>query len=147
MSEIQSKFEQQYAEWRKRSGMTYRELAVATGIAHSALVAMRTGNRPCGEQSARRLAAAFGLSGEAREAFVLSALSTSKEKVLATVAEYPAELINVLGLLLQANGVRAKQITDCELAAVIPAGQQNEVRLSLKGGRTARLQVTLHWGA
>lgn len=142
-----TKFKEQFADYREKSGLSYRALERATRIKYSALAAMHAGRRSVSEQSARRIASAFGLSGEALEAFVLSALGTSKNKVLASVKDYPAEVQNALGLLLLANGVKAKQITGCYPDASTPDGVQNGVRLSLRGGRTACLHVALVWGA
>lgn len=136
-----TKFTEQFGSYRKQSGLSYRALESATGIKYSALAAMNTGNRPCGEQSARRIASALGLSGEPLEAFVLSALNTSKEKVLVAVKDYPAEVLNLLGLVLLANGIKAKQIIGCDLDT--PAGLQNGIRFSLRGGRSASLHVSL----
>ena len=59
-----------------------------TGIKYSALAAIQGGNRPCGEQTARRIASAFGLSGDVREAFVLSALNTMNGNRLERYLEY-----------------------------------------------------------
>ena len=132
-----SEFKKQFAECRERSGLTYRALEKVTGIKYSALAAMQTGNRPVGEQSARRIAEAFGLSGDVREAFVLSALNTSKEKVLAAVDGYPAEVLNLLGLLLMARGIKPGQIVRCEYNLAAP----DCLTLALKKGRTVHLHV------
>ena len=132
-------FKKQFATCRERSGLTYRAMEKATGIKYSALAAIQGGNRPCGEQTARRIASAFGLSGDVREAFVLSALNTSRERVLETVKEYPSEVLNLLGLLLMAQGIEASQIMGCGFDPLAP----NHLQLFLKGGRTAHLHVTL----
>ena len=141
------KFREQFEVYRKESGLSYRALEAVTGIKYSALAAMMAGNRPVGEQSARRIASAFGLSGEPLEAFVLSALSTSRERVLDSLKEYPAEVINLLGLVLLANGIKPKQIMNCELDVLTPGRLQNGVRFSLRGGRSAYLRVALSLNA
>ena len=142
MSETRNEFKKRYAECRDRSGLSYRALETATGIKHSALVAMQTGTRPCGEQSARRIAEAFGLSGDVRDAFVLSALNTSKEKVLAAVSGYSAEVLNLLGLLLMARGIKPSQIVRCGYNPAAP----DCLTLSLKKGRTLHLHVEMSGG-
>lgn len=144
---IDTKFKKQFAELRKKSALSYRQLEGVTGVTYSALAAMQTGNRPVGEQSARRIASAFGLSGETQEAFVLTALDTSKEKVLESVKDYPAEVINFLGLMLQANGIGPKQIMGCDLDMPTPNAPQNGIRFSLRGGRSASLHVSLSFEA
>ena len=132
-----SEFKKQFAACRERSGLTYRALEKVTGIKYSALAAMQTGNRPVGEQSARRIAEAFRLFGDAREAFVLAALNTSKEKVLAAVTGYPAEVLNCLGLLLTARGIKSSHIVRCGYDPAVP----DCLQLTLKKGRTLHLQV------
>ncbi len=132
-----NEFKKQFAACRERSGLSYRRLEAVTGIKYSALSAMQTGNRPVGEQSARRIAEAFGLSGEVREAFVLSALNTSKEKVLAAVGGYPAEVLNLLGLLLMARGIKPGQIVRCGYKPAMP----DCLQITLKKGRTVHLYV------
>ena len=132
-----SEFKQRFAACRERSGLTCRALEKVTGIKYSALAAMQTGNRPVGEQSARRIAAAFGLSGDALEAFVLAALNTSKEKVLAAVSGYPSEVLNFLGLRLMASGIKPGQIVRCGYNPAVPGC----LKLSLKKGRTVHLHV------
>lgn len=117
--------------------MSYRKLETVTGIKYSALAAMQTGNRPVGEQSARRIAEAFGLSGDAQEAFVLAALNTSKEKVLAAVSGYPSEILNFLGLLLTARRIKPNQIVRCGYNPAAP----DCLQLTLKKGRTVHLRV------
>lgn len=134
-----SEFKQWFAECRERSGLSYRKLETTTGIKYSALAAMQTGSRPVGEQSARRIAAAFGLSGDVLEAFVLSALNTSKEKVLAAVSGYPAEVLNFLGLLLMSHGIKPGQIVRCRYNPAAPTC----LKLSLTKGRTLHLHVEL----
>ena len=138
-----TKFTKQFASFRKKSGLSYRALESVTGIKYSALAAMGTGNRPVGEQSARRIASAFSLSGETLDNFVLSALDTSRERVLESVKEYPAEVLNLLGLVLLAHGIKPKQILGCELDSLTPMGLQNGLRVSLRGGRSASLQIAL----
>jgi transcriptional regulator with XRE-family HTH domain len=142
MSKVINKFKEQFAACRKRSGLTYRTMETMTGIKYSALAAMQGGNRPVGEQSARRIAQAFGLAGNAREAFVLAALNTSKEKVLAAVDAYPSEVLNLLGLLLMANGIKPSHISRCGYDPAAP----DCLTLSLKRGRTVHLHVTLSDG-
>lgn len=134
-----NEFRKQFAACRERSGLTYRGLERVTGIKYSALAAIQGGNRPCGEESARRIAEAFGLSGDAREAFVLAALNTSKEKVLAAVSGYPSEVLNLLGLLLMARGIKPGQIKGCGYNPAAP----NCLQLSLKRGRTVHLHVDM----
>lgn len=107
---MKNEFKKQLAGCRARSGLSYRALEKVTGIKYSALAAMENGHRPTGEQSARRLASAFELSGEASNTFVLSALNTSKERILEAVKAYPAEVLNFLGLLLMARGIKPGQI-------------------------------------
>ena len=147
MSNANSKFTEKFGSYRKKAGLSYRALEAVTGIKYSALAAMATGNRPVGEQSARRIASAFGLSGETTESFVLSALSTSKERVLESVKDYPPEVLNHLGLLLLAHGIKPKQITGCELDSLTPVGLQDGLRFTLRGGRSASLHVSLSPGA
>ena len=132
-----SEFKQRFAGYRKESGLSYRALEAVTGIKYSALAAIQGGNRPCGEETAERIAKAFGLSGEVREAFVLSALNTSKEKVLAGVAGYPSEVLNLLGLLLMARGIKPGQIVRCGYNPAAP----DCLQLTLKKGRTLHLHV------
>ncbi len=138
-----TKFAEQFGCYRKKSGLSYRALESVTGIKYSALAAMQSGNRPVGEQSARRIALAFGLSGEPLEAFVLSALGTSKEKILEAVKDYPPAVLNLLGLVLLAHGIKPKHILGCELDSLTPMGLQNGLRVSLRGGRSASLQIAL----
>lgn len=147
MNDNTTKFTKQFGNYRKKAGLSYRALESVTGIKHSALAAMQTGKRPVGEQSARRIAAAFGLSGEPLEAFVLVALSTSKEKVLEAVKDYPPEILNLLGLMLLANGIKPKQIMGCDLDTLTPGGPRSDIRLSLKGRHAARLHIALFWEA
>ena len=137
------KFTEQFGHYRKKAGLSYRALESVTGIKYSALAAMQTGHRPVGEESARRIASAFRLSGESLEAFVLSALSTSRERVLESVKEYPPEVLNLLGLVLLANGIKPKQIMGCDLDSLTPGALQNGIRFSLRGGRSASLQIAL----
>ncbi len=142
MNDKTNNFRKQFAACRERSGLTYRALEKVTGIKYSALSAMQSGNRPVGEQSARRIAEAFGLSGDVREAFVLSALNTSKEKVLAAVGGYPAEVLNFLGLLLMARGIKPNQIVRCGYNLATP----DCLTLALKKGRTLHLHVEMSGG-
>jgi transcriptional regulator with XRE-family HTH domain len=137
MDKMVSQFTEQFAKHRKQAGLSYRALETVTGIKASALAAMQTGHRPVGEQSARRLASAFGLSGEALEMFVLSAINTSRERILDCVKEYPSEAINLLGLMLLGQGVKPSQITRCEYNPLTP----NCLSLSLTKGRTIHLYV------
>lgn len=139
MANIKTDFKRLLAGYRKRSGLSYRKLERVTGIKYSALAAMETGNRPVGEQSARRLAAAFGLSGEALDTFVLSALNTSKERVLDCIKEYPADVLNLLGLLLLAQGIKPANITRCEFDPLTP----DCLKLSLRRGGIIHLHVDL----
>lgn len=141
MSKNVTNFIEQIAKHRAKLGSSYRALEEVTGIKYSALAAMQTGNRPVGEQSAQRLASAFSLRGEEREAFVLSALNTSKERVLEAVKDYPAEVLNAFGLLLLAQGVKPKQIVGCDMEASPASG--TTLRLSLTGGRELRLESRL----
>ncbi len=142
MSKTTNKFREQYARCRAQSGLTYRALAKITSIKHSALVSMQTGTRPCGEHSARCLAKAFGLSGETFEAFVLTALSTSKERVLQAVSGYPAEVLNALGLLLLAHGIPPQQVSSSEFDA-LSFQKPCRLRLSLADGRQLLLETRL----
>ena len=142
MDEKINEFKKRFAGYRKESGLSYRALEKVTGIKYSALAAIQGGNRPCGEQSARRIAAAFGLSGDVREAFVLAAVNTSKEKVLAAVSGYPAEILNFLGLLLMARGIKPSQIVRCGYSPAAP----DCLTLSLKKGRTLHLHVEMSGG-
>ena len=137
-----TKFLEQLAEHRKRCGLSYRSLEQVTGIKYSALAAMQSGNRPVGEQSARRLAEAFGLSGETQETFVLTALNTSRERVLQAVKEFPAEVLNALGLLLLACGIEPAQIVGGEISSSLPQ-DRSRLRLSLADGRQLRLDIRL----
>jgi transcriptional regulator with XRE-family HTH domain len=137
MANIKTDFKRQLAEYRKRSGLSYRKLERVTGIKYSALAAMETGNRPVGEQSARRLASAFGLSGEALDTFVLSTLNTSKERILDCVKEYPSEVLNLLGLMLLGQGIKPSHITRCEFNPLAP----DCLKLSLKRGGIIHLHV------
>ena len=132
-----NEFKKQLAECRERSGLSYRALEKVTGIKYSALAAMENGHRPTGEQSARRLASAFGLSGEMLKIFCLSAMNTSKERVLESVKGYPSQVLNLLGLVLIAQGITAKQINACDLDPRTP----NCLKLRLKGGKTLHLYV------
>jgi transcriptional regulator with XRE-family HTH domain len=144
MDKMISQFTAQFAKHRRQAGYSYRGLEEVTGIKYSALAAMQNGHRPVGEQSARRIASAFGLSGEGLESFVLSALNTSRERVLEAVKGYPAEAINLLGLVLMCSEIQPAQIIECDLTQSGPSGC---LRLSLKGGRKAHLHVTLSPGA
>ena len=137
MKETRNEFRKQYAKCREQSGLSYRGLQAATGIKHSALVAMQTGSRPCGEQSARRLATAFGLSDSALDTFVLTALNTSKERVFEKVQEYPSEVLNLLGLLLMKRGIKPGQIVGCGYNPAAP----DCLMLTLRKGRTLHLHV------
>ena len=137
-----NEFKKQLAECRERSGLSYRALEKVTGIKYSALAAMENGHRPCGEQSARRLASAFGQSSETLDTFVLNALNTSRERVLESVEDYPSQVLNLLGLLLLARGIKPSQIMRCGYNPATP----DCLKLSLNKGRTVHLHVTLSVG-
>ena len=77
--------------------------------------------------------------GEAREAFVLSALNTSKEKVLKGVAAFPAEVLNLVGLALLGQRIPPDKIIGCHYDPGVP----DRLQLLMKRGRTVDLQVTL----
>jgi transcriptional regulator with XRE-family HTH domain len=136
---MKNEFKKQLAACRERSGLSYRALEKVSGITYSALAAMQGGHRPCGEQSARRLASAFGLSGETLDAFVLNALNTSRERVLESVKEYPAEVLNLLGLMLLGACIKPNRITGCGFDPRTP----NCLKLFLNKGRTVHLYVEM----
>ena len=126
----------QFALLRKQSGLSYRRMELVTGIKYSALAAMENGNRPIGEQSARRIATAFDLSDDARERFVLSALNTSRERVLESTKNYPSQVLNHLALLLMSHGIRDTQIANCQLDG-------NKLEVTLKNGRRICLETKI----
>jgi len=129
---------------RKKARFTNRELAEEADVPRSLIPSLQSGRRCVGEYQARKLGAALRLSGTELEDFVISAIDRCTEKVLKDVEDYPAQLINLLGLQLKKAGIQPESLSEC---SVNLNKDGCEVAIKLNDGSCVVLEMKLELAA
>lgn len=97
---------------RLEASLTLRSLGKKSGIPHSVIAVIESGTRNPNLKTAERLAEALQVSP--REAFLLSAISTTKnQKMLPVARQHNATVLNYLPLCLAHLGIVADEIAEC----------------------------------
>jgi transcriptional regulator with XRE-family HTH domain len=127
---------------RNERDLTIYQLAEAADVPATLISALQHGNRTVGENNATKIGTALGLSGAALQDFVFLALNDAKGKVLEQYRAYPAEVLNLVAITLQAAGIAAHQISRCTLHPASANGNEGaDALLYLTHGKTASINV------
>lgn len=137
---IRQEFSETLTKLRTRAGLSNRDLAALAEVPHSFIAGLQSGRRRVGEHQARKIGLALGLTGEALDDFILSAVDTCTEKLLADAQGYPASLLNLVARQLRSAGIPPESLSGCECTG---NGSKQSIRLQLQNGQTANLSTIL----
>jgi transcriptional regulator with XRE-family HTH domain len=135
-------FAQTLNRLRKERGLTNEQLAKAARVPSTLISGLQNNNRTIGENNAARIGKALGLFGDTLRDFVFLALNEARGKVLEEYRTYPAEVINLVAIGLQAAGISANEISHCDLHPVSKNRNNDaDALLYLNNGKTASINV------
>ncbi|MEP6668798.1 MAG: helix-turn-helix transcriptional regulator [Chthoniobacter sp.] len=128
---------------RTRLNLTTKQLAVKATVPESLICGLQAGSRTIGENNARKIGTALGLTGAPLEEFVYLAINNAKEKVLDEYKGYPAEVLNLVAHELQQSGIAPEMVNRCVRHPKLQDGLNPHAAVFLKDGRSALIEINI----
>jgi transcriptional regulator with XRE-family HTH domain len=137
-------FGRRLREMRSKAQWSLRDLAIRSTISFNVISGMELGEKPTSGESAVKLADAFQLAGEERDAFLLAAAGTKRrDKLIASARLLPPEILNFVVQALQRAGVDLGAIESCNLNTGEPGGGEG-LMVNFQGGKAVQCNLSLN---
>jgi len=136
-------FSQRLNALRTRFNLTNAKLADIAKVPESLISGLQSGTRNIGENNARKIGAALGLTEGDLEEFVYLAINNSVERVLHEFKGYPAEVLNLVAMELREAGIGPQAVTKCIRNPSLGSGSNPDAALYLKDGRSVIIDIQL----
>jgi transcriptional regulator with XRE-family HTH domain len=136
-------FGERLNDLRTEKNLTVQQLADRADVNPTLISGLQNNNRTIGENNARRIGVALGLTGIELEDFIYLAINAAKEKVLDEFKSYPAEVLNLVAHELCQSGIAPDMVNRCIRNPKLQGGLNPNAAVYLKDGRSALIEINI----